>query len=252
MKTIVRNVRHGVFTCDSRLDVVPLGKVFVTPERWMGGLGSVVEAHTINLQGLIDRLNSTPYSIGHKLTAEPAPQGLDLGRIWNGALRDTSGALRDTLRDNVIVSRSGVAPQAHPGSIEATAAVAESEKFHEIVSSPLNTNFRFQASDAGACLRRLGAEVASITRKCAASTSDSRSSVPRGVIGYSRPIGDGSRPVSIAAMNEAASRYWSGPGRSTRTGDSAPPAPRVRVPIAPSNSIERMAQANREFWAARR
>ena len=224
MKVIRRFIQEPVrrATRDSRLDAVPVGKVLVLGTAWTGSLAPLVDSYLESLTALV-----TPFSAGHILHAELTPEVLNMGKVW-------AGEMRDRIRDGVITSTSGINPEPNAGFVNASEIVRESERLSEIMSAPSPTMTDVQAS-----LRRLRRAADAITRTFPAQTRDSR---PRGVTGYGRPIGDGSKPVTPTQVNEAAAKFW-----RERSGAQTADAPKLAARMTPAEINE----ANRKFWAAR-
>lgn len=183
----------GRITADSRLDAVDPGSILVFGPTWIGELQPIIDSHVQAFDELITPLTLTPSVV---------TGALDIGSTW-------ASTLRSEVRDRVITSRSGAAPQANPGYVSAEAIVRESETLHQLMNSPMKTAMREQPwvwiNDVAACLRRLRRASADITRQVGSRTRDSR---PPGVMGFSRAIGNGSRAITPQMVMDAANGFW--------------------------------------------
>ncbi|MDA8348955.1 MAG: hypothetical protein M0038_09155 [Pseudomonadota bacterium] len=79
-------------TRDSMLNAVGTGKVLALGRVWSGELQPEIDSRLDALRPL-----ATGYTIGNRLTAEPAAPSLDLGRRWVGDIRDI---IRSGARDS--------------------------------------------------------------------------------------------------------------------------------------------------------
>jgi len=226
MKTIrrffVQDAPVRRFTRDARLDAISPGKILVLGSVWQGGLKATIDDYLEAVADLVTPLTLNPSLI---------PGAVDLGKRW-------TGELRGKIRDGVITSTSGADLPVHAGYVSAAELVAEAEKLHEIMSSPLKTSF--PVSDVAICLRRLRRASDAVSRTFPSPTRDSR---PRGVIGYSTPRGNGSRAITPQMVMDAATKFW-----RERAGTSAPTRD---APSAKTMTAERLNQLHADFWAAR-
>jgi len=205
---------------DERLDPVDDGKVFTLVRAWTGSLTPLIDGTVEALRPIINGLTS-----GNVLHAEEIGRAINLGTTWVGNVRQQ---LKDAAQ------QSSLAGESEP-RVDVGAVVREVEN--------LQTSLGTRAPNFPGIidsLRKLKAAADSVTGRMGR-TNDSRNSPP-GVMGYSKPRGNGSRAITPTMVNEAATKFW-----RERSGAQTADAPRLTARMTPAEINE----ANRKFWAAR-